>query len=187
MKLSYFKVLVVTIAVSSFACVGPTEHQQSVSGGQTIHDFKVAGIDGSTIDLNDFKGKKILIVNVASRCGFTRQYEGLEALYREHNDKLVVIGFPSNSFRQELETNEEIIEFCQREFGVTFLLTEPVSVRGEDQHEVFKWLTDESLNGWNTTEPQWNFFKYLINEEGELTHMFPSQTEPMSEEIVSLL
>jgi glutathione peroxidase len=179
-----FKTMVLSaLVLVSFNCFGTAERPEGVQSKASIYDYSVTAIDGSTIDFSDFRGKKILVVNVASRCGFTPQYEGLEALYTEYRDDLVVIGFPSNSFRQELDSNEEIAEFCQRNFGVTFPLTERVSVRGDDQHEVFRWLTDDSLNGWNTTSPQWNFFKYLIDEEGELTHVFPSNTEPMGDEI----
>lgn len=176
-----------SLALISFNCFGSAERPESAESKTSIYNYSVTGIDGSTIDFNELKGKKILIVNVASKCGFTPQYEGLEELYQKYSDELVVIGFPSNSFRQEYDSNEEIAAFCQRNYGVTFPLTERVSVLGSDQHEVFKWLTDESLNGWNTTSPQWNFYKYLINEEGELTHVFPSNTGPMSDEILGVL
>jgi glutathione peroxidase len=153
----------------------------------SIYEYSVTAIDGSTIQLRDFKGKKILIVNVASKCGFTPQYEGLETLFRNYRDNLTIIGFPSNSFKQEFDTNEDIASFCQLNYGVSFPLTEQVPVRGNEQHDVFKWLTDASLNGWNDTAPQWNFYKYLIDEEGELMKVFASSVDPLSEEILELL
>jgi len=187
MKPLLVKVLLLSAIFISFNCFGSSERPDGARSNKSIYEYSLRGIDGSQINLGDFAGKKILIVNVASKCGFTPQYEGLEKLYQEYNDKLVIIGFPSNSFRQEYESNEEIAEFCQRNYGVTFPLTERVSVSGSDQHVVFQWLTDESLNGWNTTSPQWNFYKYLIDENGELTHVFPSNTDPLSDDIVQLL
>jgi len=187
MQKSYLLVLLLTFSFLSFNCFGSAERPEEAESSESIYYYSITAIDGSTIDFSDFKGKKILIVNVASKCGFTPQYEGLEELYNTHKDNLVVIGFPSNSFRQEFDSNEEIAEFCQKNYGVTFPLTERVSVRGNEKQEIFRWLTDESLNGWNSTEPQWNFYKYLINEKGELTHVFPSNVSPLSEEILTLL
>jgi glutathione peroxidase len=187
MRPKFISTVGLSLAFLSFNCFSSAERPEGAQSRTSIHEYSVAALDGSTIQFSDFKGKKILIVNVASKCGFTPQYEGLEELYQTHGGNLVIVGFPSNSFRQEFESNEEIAAFCQKNYGVTFPLTERVSVRGSDQHPVFEWLTDESLNGWNTTAPQWNFYKYLINEEGELTHVFPSNTEPLSEEIVTLL
>lgn len=187
MQRDFLKVFVLSLALFSFNCFGSAERPESAQSEESIYDYSVTGIDGSTINFEDFKGKKMLIVNVASKCGFTPQYEGLEELHNTYGDNLVIIGFPSNSFEQEFDSNEEIAEFCRKNYGVTFPLTERVPVRGDDQHDVFKWLTDESLNGWNSTSPQWNFFKYLINENGELTHVFSSRTEPMSEDIINLL
>lgn len=181
------KSALLSIALVSFNCFSSVERPDGAQSKESIYNYSVKAIDGSTINFKDFKGKKILIVNVASKCGYTPQYEALENLYQMYNDKLVVIGFPSNSFRQEFESNEEIEEFCRLNYGVTFPLTERVSVRGDDQNEIFTWLTDDELNGWNTNAPQWNFYKYLIDEKGELTHIFPSKTDPMSEEIVGLL
>jgi glutathione peroxidase len=187
MQKPFFLMTLLTLTFFSFNCLGSAERPENAANGKSIYHYSITAIDGSTIDFKDLKGKKILIVNVASKCGFTPQYEGLEELYNTYKDNLVIIGFPSNSFRQEFDSNEEIAEFCQKNYGVTFPLTERVSVRGSDQQEIFKWLTDESLNGWNSTEPQWNFYKYLINEKGELTNVFPSNTSPLSEEIVNLL
>ncbi len=187
MHQTFINAVIFSLVLISFNCFGSSERPGGVQSKESIYNYSITAIDGSTINFEDFKGKKILIVNVASKCGFTPQYEGLEELNQNYGDDLVIIGFPSNSFRQEYDSNEEIAAFCQKNYGVTFPLTERVSVRGNDQHEVFRWLTDESLNGWNITSPQWNFYKYLINEKGELTHVFPSNTAPLSEEITKLL
>jgi glutathione peroxidase len=187
MKDLVIKTVFLCLTLVSFHCMRSAERPEGAQGTSSIYEFSVTGIEGSIINFSDFRGKNILIVNVASKCGYTPQYEGLEQLYKTRGDNLIIIGFPSNSFRQEFDSNEEIVAFCQQNYGVTFPLTERVSVRGGDQHPVFKWLTDASLNGWNTTAPQWNFYKYLINEEGELIHVFPSNTDPMSDELLSLL
>lgn len=187
MRVTLIKALLFSLVLFSFNCFGSAERPEGAQSNKSIYDYSVTAIDGSTINLSDFRGKKILIVNVASKCGFTPQYEGLEALYNKYGDELVIIGFPSNSFRQEYDSNEEIAAFCQKNYGVTFPLTARIAVHGSDQHEVFQWLTDDSLNGWNTTAPQWNFYKYLINENGELTHVFPSNVAPLSDEVVGLI
>lgn len=158
------------------------------AGPASIHKFKVSSIDGDKIDFSSFKGKKILIVNTASKCGYTPQYADLERLHKAYKDKLVIVGFPANNFGgQEPGTNEEIKEFCSTEFGVTFPMFEKLSVKGFDKHPLYRWLSDASLNGWNNQEPSWNFCKYLINEKGELVKFFPSSVKPMDEEILSLI
>jgi len=155
---------------------------------QSIHSFTVKGIDGKDIKLASFKGKKILVVNTASKCGYTPQYESLQKVYDQYKDKLVILGFPCNQFGgQEPGTNEEIKEFCSTEFGVTFPMFEKISVKGFDKHPLYRWLSDASLNGWNSQEPSWNFCKYFINEKGELVKFFPSSVKPMDEEILSLI
>lgn len=162
---------------------------------QTFYEFlesnptaKVKSIDGKDFDYSQLKGKKVLIVNVASECGYTPQYEDLEKLYEAYKDKLVVLGFPANNFGgQEPGSNEEIQSFCKKNYGVTFPLFEKISVKGEDMHPIYKWLTTIDMNGWNDKEPKWNFNKYLIDENGNLTHYFSSAVKPMSDEIVSLI
>ena len=155
---------------------------------KSIYEYSFKGIDGSSIKISQFKGKNILLVNVASKCGFTPQYEGLEKLYQQYKEKLVIIGFPANDFRnQEPASNGEISEFCRTNYGVTFSLAEKISVIGDDQNEIYKWLTDKSLNGWNDLAPKWNFYKYLISDKGELLKVFPSTTTPMSKDITDLL
>lgn len=158
----------------------------------SIYDFKVTALDGkSTIDLSQYKGKKILIVNTASKCGFTPQYEGLEKLYKkgmEQGGNLVIIGFPANNFgAQEPGTNEEITSFCQKNYGVTFPMAAKISVKGGDMAPIYHWLTEKKYNHYQDTEVKWNFQKYLINEKGELVDVFYSATTPDSKEIAEAL
>ncbi|WP_242692000.1 glutathione peroxidase [Aridibaculum aurantiacum] len=153
-----------------------------------IHRFQLASIDGSTINFGDYRGKKILVVNTASECGYTRQYEGLEKLYQAHKDKLVVVGVPANNFGgQEPGTNEEIASFCKKNYGVTFPLTAKVDVVGENRHELFTWLTEKRHNEVLDATIKWNFNKFLLDEKGNLLAYFPSKTEPQSEEILAYL
>lgn len=155
---------------------------------KTIYDFKVEALDGGTIDFSKFKGKKILIVNTASKCGFTPQYESLEKLYSQHSDKLVIVGFPANNFGgQEPGTNSEIKEFCTKNYGVTFPMAAKVSVKGDDIAPIFKWLTTKSLNGVLDGEVKWNFTKFLLDENGILLATFESKVLPLDEEITKYL
>lgn len=135
------------------------------------------------------KGKKLLLVNTASNCGYTAQYQELQQLYNQYQDKLVMIGFPSNDFKeQEKLSDEEIASFCQVNYGVTFpIAKKSVVVKGPNQNEVFKWLSQQHFNGWNNQPPSWNFSKYLINEEGVLTHYFGPSVSPLSKTIVEAL
>jgi glutathione peroxidase len=154
----------------------------------SFYDFKVKDINGQEVDFSSFKGKKLLLVNVASKCGYTKQYAQLQELYAQYGKDILILGFPANNFGgQEPGTNEEIKEFCSTEFGVTFPMFEKLSVKGFDKHPLYRWLSDASLNGWNNQEPSWNFCKYLINEKGELMKFFPSSVKPMDEEILSLI
>ncbi len=150
---------------------------------KSLYDFTVNSLDGKVVSLKGFKGKKVIILNVASKCGFTPQYADWEKFYKEHGDKVVVLGFPANNFNsQEPGSSGEIAEFCKKNYGVTFPMFEKVSVLGDDQSPLYKWLTDKSLNGWNDKVPTWNFCKYVINEKGELTHFFASKVKPEDEE-----
>ncbi len=141
--------------------------------------------NGDTLDFADLKGKKILLVNTASDCGYTEQYEGLQKLYDENKNKLEIIGFPANDFKQqEKGTDQEIAQFCKQNFGVDFMLMKKsVVIKGVDQNEVFQWLTDSTKNGWNNKAPSWNFTKYLVNEEGVLINYFGSSIRPGSAEV----
>ena len=172
--------------------------------GGSIYDFKVPGLDGTDIDFSQYKGKKIMIVNTASKCGNTPQYKDLETLYSKYKDKLVVVGFPANNFgEQEPGTNLDIKEFCTKNYGVTFPLSEKVSVRGDDTHELFKWLIAESKEiakdlptstskeiVWKRfmQDPLiWNFTKFLLDEKGKLIAVFHHKADPMGEEVQGYL
>jgi glutathione peroxidase len=153
-----------------------------------LYGFKVKGLDGSSIDFAQFKGKKILVVNTASKCGFTPQYEGLERLYKRFSDKLVIIGFPSNDFLdQEPGKDAEIAAFCQRNYGVTFPMAAKNDVKGKRQAPIYQWLTNKSLNGVESSAVMWNFQKYLIDENGRLMKHFSPKTDPEDPAIVALL
>ncbi len=156
---------------------------------KSIHDFQIQALNSEEIiDFEQFAGKKILVVNVASKCGFTRQYEDLEALYKKYGDQLVVIGFPCNQFKgQEPGTEAEIATFCSSTYGVTFPLTTKIDVKGEGAHEIYQWLTQKELNGKDDYEISWNFNKFLLDEDGQIIAHFASSVEPMADEIVSHL
>ncbi|MCY4780692.1 glutathione peroxidase [Sphingobacterium sp. UT-1RO-CII-1] len=158
-----------------------------VSAAPSIYDFSFTSIDGEEISMADFKGKNILIVNTASKCGYTGQYKDLQALHEQYGKDLVIIGFPANNFgAQEPGSNEEIQGFCERNYGVTFLLSEKVDVKGEDIAPLFKYLT--SLEGAEFTgEIAWNFEKFLIDKDGNLVQRYRSKVNPLSDEIVQYL
>jgi len=147
----------------------------------SFYSLTTKDINGKDFDFNALKGKKVLIVNTASDCGFTGQYEALEKLQEKYPSKLVIIGFPANDFKeQETKDNESIAAFCKKNYGVSFpLMAKSIVIKKSQQNEVFKWLSDKSINGWNLQEPAWNFCKYLVNEEGILTHYFPMTVDPM--------
>ena len=153
-----------------------------------IYDFKVESLDKGTINFADFKGKKILIVNTASECGYTPQYKELQALYEKFKGKLVIVGFPANNFGgQEPGTALEIKAFCEKNYGVTFPMAAKISVKGDDMAPIYKWLTSKAANGVLDAEIGWNFNKFLIDENGVMIDHFPSKVKPMSEEILSKL
>jgi len=153
----------------------------------TFHDFKVETIDGEMISLSQFKGKKVMVVNTASKCGLTPQYTDLQKLYDTYRDEnFVIVGFPANNFmNQEPGTNEEIATFCQANYGVTFPMMAKISVKGEDIHPLYQWLTSKDKNGVLESDVKWNFQKYLIDEQGRLVKMIPPREKPMSEEIIA--
>lgn len=154
---------------------------------ETIYQYKVTDLYGKSFDFASLKGKKIMIVNTASKCGLTPQYKDLEALYREYKDKgLVIVGFPANNFAsQEPGTNEEIATFCQKNYGVTFPMMDKISVKGNDMAPVYQFLTQKSKNGLQDSEVEWNFQKYLINEKGELVKVISPRTLPTDPEVVN--
>ena len=152
-------------------------------------DLKITLNNGEQVPLSTYKGKKILLVNTASNCGYTNQYEDLEKLYKQYQAGLVVIGFPANDFKeQEKGSDEEIAEFCKINYGVSFPLAKKSSVvKGDQQNSIYKWLTDKNENGWNEQQPTWNFSKYLIDEKGNLERYFDPAISPMSEEIIKAI
>tara|TARA_B100001758_G_C18404572_1_gene611167 strand:+ start:315 stop:815 length:501 start_codon:yes stop_codon:yes gene_type:complete len=155
---------------------------------QTVYDNKINNIDGLSIDLTEFKGKYILFVNVASKCGFTKQYSELEKLFQTYKDDLIIIGLPCNQFGgQEPGNAEEIKSFCTKNYGVSFILTEKINVKGNDKHPLYAWLTDKKLNGKSSSNVKWNFQKYLIDREGMMVDYFYSTTSPMSSKITNLI
>lgn len=159
----------------------------TTASAKTIYEFTFETLDGTTKSFEDFKGKKILIVNTASKCGYTPQYMELQELHEKYGDKLVVIGFPANNYgQQEPGTNAEIADFCQKNYGVTFTMASKVSVKGDDIHPIFKWLCDQE-NPDFTGAIKWNFEKFLIDENGKLIRRYRSGTKPMSDEILSAI
>lgn len=152
-----------------------------------FHSLKTLTGSGATYDFSQLKGKKVLIVNTASNCGYTGQYDELQQLYKRFENKLVILGFPANDFKeQEKGNDEEIAQFCKVNFGVTFPLMKKSSVvKSNQQNEVYQWLTDAAKNGWNNQSPSWNFSKYLVNENGILTHYFDPAVSPLSEQVVN--
>lgn len=154
----------------------------------SIYDFEVEGLDGNPIRFQQFKGKKILIVNTASRCGLTPQYEGLEKLYKQYSKKLVIVGFPANNFMgQEPGSNSDIKAFCQKNYGVTFPMAEKISVKGNDTHPLYKFLKESAEKKGFDNPVTWNFGKFLLDEKGELIATFSPRTDPMDAEITNWL
>jgi len=164
-----------------------TPKTDKVMTKETIYQFKVEDLSGNSFDFASLKGKKVMIVNTASKCGLTPQYKDLEAIYKEYKDKgFVIVGFPANNFAsQEPGTNEEIGAFCQQNYGVTFPMMDKVSVKGDDMCDVYKFLTQKSKNGLQDSEVEWNFQKYLINEKGELAKVIKPKTLPTDPEVIN--
>jgi glutathione peroxidase len=173
-----------------FSCISDnsaskTKNKTALSGDSTFYSFKIKSLEGEEIDFSKYKGKKVLIVNTASKCGFTPQYEELQKLHIQYGDKVTVLGFPCNQFGgQEPGSNSEIGEFCKKNYGVTFQMFEKVDVKGENQHPLYKWLSTKSMNGWNDKAPGWNFGKYLINEKGELVDFYESTASPTGKKVL---
>lgn len=179
------KKIKIVLLMSLFSFLG---NAQTKPSNESLYDIKIEGIDGKILDLNQYKGKKILFVNVASKCGFTKQYDGLQELSEKYKDKLIIIGLPCNQFgSQEPGTETEIKSFCRLNFGVDFQLTEKIEVKGDNQHPLYQWLTKKEKNGKMNSSVKWNFQKYLVDEEGRLIDVFYSITKPMSSKIAKLL
>ena len=153
----------------------------------SIHQFKVADIYGNIFDFSQLKGKKVMIVNTASKCGLTYQYEALQKLYSQYKDlNFVIVGFPSNDFLwQEPGSNDEIIEFCEQNYGVTFPMMSKITVKGTKKHPIYQFLTQKSKNNYKDSRVTWNFQKYLVNKQGRVEKIISPRTRPDSEEIVS--
>jgi len=193
------KIALLTMAFLMFSCQNQAqnknqEKQTSTNTSKTmqkqsIHQFKVADLNGKEFDFSTLKGKKVLVVNTASKCGLTPQYKELQALYEKYgSDKFVIIGFPANNFMsQEPGTNEEIGAFCQKNYGVTFPMMGKISVKGNEMAPIYKFLTQKSKNGLQDSEVEWNFQKYLINERGELEKVISPRTSPKDKEIIEWL
>lgn len=149
----------------------------------SLYDFTLDDLQGNPVHLSDYKGKPVVIINVASKCGFTPQYADWQKFHEKYGDKVTVLGFPANNFMsQEPGSNEEIAEFCQKNYGVTFKMFSKIDVKGEDKAPLYKWLSEKELNGWNDKEPTWNFCKYVVDSNGDLTHFFESKITPDNEE-----
>ncbi|MDV6167091.1 glutathione peroxidase [Flavobacterium sp. DG1-102-2] len=164
-----------------------TKETTKTMSASNIYGFKVTDLSGKEFDFASLKGKKVMIVNTASKCGLTPQYKDLEALYKDYKDKgFVIVGFPANNFAaQEPGTNKEIAEFCQLNYGVTFPMMDKISVKGDDMAPIYQFLTQKSKNGLQDSEVEWNFQKYLINEKGELVKVISPRTLPTDAEIVN--
>jgi glutathione peroxidase len=158
----------------------------TVYGQNSFYDYTTKTLSGQDFKLSDLKGKKVMVVNTASKCGLTPQYKDLQALYEKYgNSDFVIIGFPANNFlSQEPGTNEEIAEFCEVNYGVTFPMMSKISVKGKDQDPIYKWLTEKELNGKLDSEVQWNFQKYFINEDGEFAGMLEPKEKPDSQKVI---
>ena len=172
-------ILIIFLMISFF-----NKANSQTNSSESIYDIQINKLNGESLDLTTYKGKYLLFVNVASECGFTKQYEGLQELYDTYQESLMVIGVPCNQFgEQEPGTAEDIKSFCQTNYGVTFVLTEKVDVKGDNQHPLYQWLTDKSKNGKSSTTVKWNFQKYLIGKNGELIDYYYSITKPLSSKI----
>lgn len=180
------------LAIAFFGFTGIAFSQKTATSTDTpakksFYDFKVTTIDGDEFDLSTLKGKKVMVVNTASKCGLTPQYKDLETLYKKYGgDKFVIIGFPANNFMgQEPGSNEDIKEFCSKNYGVSFPMMSKISVKGKDIAPLYEWLTQKSQNGVKDSEVQWNFQKYLIDEKGNLVDVIPPKEKPDSEKVTS--
>lgn len=183
---NYLFILLILVSCGSKKIESRPDNVQLTSQStMSVYDFTMTSITGESIDFDSYKGKKLLIVNTASKCGYTPQYEDLQELHSQYGDKVVILGFPANNFMgQEPGTNEEIASFCQSNYGVTFQMFEKISVKGSDMHPLYQWLSQKDKNGWNDQAPSWNFCKYLIDENGELVKFYASKINPMSDEIL---
>lgn len=176
-------ILLLTMSLSSFLSEKFAAARGNAKAERDIYDLTVNAIDGTPVDFSRYKGRKLLIVNTASKCGFTPQYADLQKLHEQYGDRVVVMGFPANNFLwQEPADNSAIAAFCQKNYDVTFPMFEKISVKGKDRHDLYRWL--ESKTG---KLPSWNFCKYLVSEDGTQVRFFPSKINPLDKEIVDLI
>ena len=178
---------VVFIAAKPAAPTAMNAPAETEKAAPSVYDFTVKSIDGKDVKLSQYKGKKLLIVNTASKCGFTPQYKELEELSKKYGNKVTVLGFPSNSFNQELASNEEVASFCEKNYGVTFPLFSTVAVKGDDATPLYKFLADKDKNGAVSDAPTWNFCKYLVDEKGHVVAFYPSKVKPSDPELVAAI
>jgi glutathione peroxidase len=181
-------VVMCAMLIPFFTGNGKQDNRKVVDPPTSFYELSFKTIRGENFSFEQLRGKKVLLVNTASKCGFTPQFAALEELNQAYAPDLVILGFPSNDFlNQDPGTNEEIQEFCEINYGVTFQMMEKSSVKGKDQNPVFRWLSDKKLNGWNNKSPGWNFAKYLLDEQGRLIGYWPSKVRPNDPEILELL
>jgi glutathione peroxidase len=189
LKLAVFSLFI----LGSSACfdsgkISSRPSNATMTTNKTLYDFTVNSLEGEPVSLSQYKGKKVVILNVASKCGYTPQYADWQAFFEANKEDLVVLGFPCNDFlSQEPGSAEEIASFCEKNYGVTFPMFEKVHVKGDEQAPLYSWLSDPKQNGWNSDVPSWNFCKYLIDENGALTHFFASAVKPDSPEFMKAL
>ena len=176
--ISKFIILIIGIGIFTVFNLNSSEKIPDIP--KSFYAYSAEDINGAIISMSSFKGKKVLVVNVASRCGYTPQYEGLQKLYENYGDSLVVLGFPSNDFMwQEPGSNTEIKTFCKTNYGVTFPMFSKIHVKGRKQHPIYDWLSDSKLNGWNDDSPSWNFNKYLLDENGAIIELYGADVKPL--------
>jgi glutathione peroxidase len=183
------KFLCLTLVIMLFGITASAQKNKTTvekpKAMKSIYDFKVKDLTGNDFDFASLKGKKIMIVNTASKCGLTPQYEELQLLYEQYQDQLVIVGFPANNFgAQEPGTNEEIATFCKKNYGVAFPMMSKISVKGEDMAPIYKYLTQKSENGLEDSEVTWNFQKYLIDQDGKLVKVIKPDVVPTDNEIM---
>jgi len=189
------KIILTSVVALMFSCQNNAQPKELTAQAQTsqkmekqsIHQFKVTDLSGKSFDFSTLKGKKILVVNTASKCGLTPQYKELQSLYEKYKDQnFVIVGFPANNFMsQEPGSNAEIATFCEANYGVTFPMMEKISVKGKDKHPVYQFLTEKAKNGLQDNDVEWNFQKYLINEKGELEQVVSPRTSPTDASIIN--
>ena len=189
MKNSLLLTLATAATAVVFIAAKPATPNAMTTSAETapasVYDFTVKSIDGKEVKMSKYKGKKLLIVNTASKCGYTPQYKELEELSKKYGNKVTVLGFPSDSFNQELASNAEVASFCEKNYGVTFPLFETVAVKGDAATPLYKYLSDKTKNGKVSDAPSWNFCKYLVDEQGHVLKFYGSKVTPLSPELLA--